>query len=232
MKHLYHCISIAALSVAAASSSATELYNLDFTSNDVGTYQTIFGNPTVQSPVGPFANALVFHAVTGYDQIELPITVAAPSYDIQYDVIAHNLLNSQYAFSTFLDTAFATSVDLHGGQNSIEVFQSSPYTLENLEGFSNDQVYHFDISVDLQNNVWSMSINGTPMFSNPVNASSLQDIRFSMAPWIAGAVDGPGTYAALDNVVVTAVPEPTVFNLLIAAAIPTLYLYRRKTRLV
>jgi len=232
MKHLYKFISIAAFSVVGGSLSATELYDLDFTPNEVGTYQTVFGNPSVQSSVGPFTDALIFHAVTGYDQIELPIGTGGPSYDIQYDVLVHGLLNSQYAFSTFLDTAYATDVSFHGGQNSVEVFQSSPYTLENLADFSNDQVYHFDISVDLQANLWSVAIDGTQIFANPINASSLEDIRFSMAPWTAGAIDAPGTYAALDNVVVSVVPEPAALNLLIAAGVPALFLCRRKRRVV
>lgn len=226
---VFSAVSIATL-LANCSLYAMELYNLDFTSNDIGTYQTVFGNPTVQSSVGPFADALIFHAVTGFDQIELPIQVTGPSYDIQYDVLVHGMLNSQYAFSTFLDTYYATDVGFHGGRNSIEVFQSSPYTLDDLAGFSNDQVYHFDISVDLEANLWSLAVDGTQVFANPVNASSLEDIRFSMAPWIAGAVDAPDVYAALDNVVVSVVPEPAVVNLLIVAGAPVLFLYRRKKR--
>ena len=78
------CIAVV---TACVSASAAELYNLQFGGSDVGTYQTVFGNPTVQSSVGPFAHALVFHAVTTYDQVLLPITVAGPRYDIQYDVL-------------------------------------------------------------------------------------------------------------------------------------------------
>jgi hypothetical protein len=228
MKYLCKLIFIAALAVAGGSVSATELYNLDFTPPEVGTYQTVFGDPSVQSPVGPFADALIFHAVTGYDQIELPIDTAGPRYDIQYDVLAHDLLNSQYAFTILLDTPEVRTVSFHGGLNSIYVFQPFPYTIANLADFANDQVYHFDISVDLEANLWSVAIDGTLMFANPINASSLEDIRFSMAPRIGGAVDAPGTYAALDNVLVSVVPEPSVFSLLIAAGAPALFLYRRK----
>lgn len=229
MKYLCKLIFIAALAVAGGSLSATELYNLDFTPPEIGTYQTVFGDPSVQSPVRPFADALIFHAVTGYDQIELAIHTAGPRYDIQYDVLVHDLLNSQYAFSIFLDTPEVRTVSFHGGLNSIEVFQASPYTIANLADFADDQVYHFDISVDLEANLWSVAIDGTQMFANPINASSLQSIRFSMAPRIwFGAIDAPGTYAALDNVLVSVVPEPSVFSLLIAAGAPALFLYRRK----
>ncbi|HEY5296628.1 MAG TPA: PEP-CTERM sorting domain-containing protein [Verrucomicrobiae bacterium] len=232
MKHHAKVISIAILTTASCSLSATELYNLDFTTDDVGSYETIFGNPSIQASVGPFANALVFHAVTGYDQIELPIGVTGPSYDIQFDVLVHNLLNSQYAFSMYLDTAFATSVDFHGGQNSIDVFQSSPYTTENLADFENDQSYHFDISVNLQANLWSVAIDGTQLFSNPVNASSLDDIRFSMAPWYFGAADAPTVYAGLDNVLVSVVPEPSIYSLLIMAGAAGLFLLRQKALII
>lgn len=198
-------------SLAAASClplRAVELYNLQFGGSDVGTYQIMFGNPTIQSPVGPFSNALVFHAVTTYDQILLPINVAAPRYDIQYDAFVHNVLNSQYSFAILLDAATVNRLDFHGGLNALSVFQPYPYTLENVSGFANDQAYHFDISVDLGAHQWTIALDGVQVYSNAFLGTSLEDIRFGMGPWIGGAVDAPDSYAALDNVVVTAVPEP------------------------
>jgi hypothetical protein len=216
---------IVALSVAGCSLSATELYNLDFSANDVGTYQTVYGNPTIQSPVGTFANALVFqppNSIPDYDQIELPFDVTGSYYDIQYDVLTHNLLNSGYGFTVFLDTPVIRSVDLDGNQDTVAVFQPSPYTGENVADFSDGQVYHFDISVDLQANLWTLAIDGTQVFSNPFNASGLQDIRFNLGANIEGASGASGMYAALDNVVVNVVPEPATAQLLIAAGVPLL----------
>lgn len=193
---------------------ATELYNLDFTSPETGTYQTVFGNPRVQASVGPFADALVLQAVTTYDQIRLRVENTAPRYDIQCDVLMHDLLNSQYLFSIFLDfdpvpNRFQ-SVNFHGGGNRIDTFPSAQFF---SEGFANDRVYHFGISLDFQAIQWTLAIDGSERFTSPLNGSGLQFIRFSMAPWIGGAEDGPGIYAAIDNIVVTAVPEPSVFLL-------------------
>jgi hypothetical protein len=71
--------------------------------------------------------------------------------------------------------------------------------------------------------------DGTQLFSNPFNASSLDDIRFGMAPWYAGAADAPTVYGALDNVVVTVVPEPAIFSLLIVAGAAGWILLRRES---
>jgi hypothetical protein len=223
MKHPYKFISIAVLTISSCSLPATQLYNLGFTTNDFGIYQTS-GNPSVQASVGPFTDALVFHAVTfqagiGYDQIQLPFEATVSRYDIQFDVLTHNLLNSQYAFFLYLDTPQIPYVYFHGGQNRIGAFQPFPYTIANLAAFTDDHPYHFDISVDLQANLWSIAIDGTYLFDSPVNASSLDAIRFSLQPWTGGAVDAPTTFAALDNVVVSVVPEPSVFCLLIVAGV-------------
>ena len=201
------------LFVATSRLAATELYNLDFTPPEVGSYQVVFGNPTVQSSVGPFTDALVFHAVSTYDQIRLPINSDALQYNIQYDVFGHNLVNSNYIFHMTLDTPEVRSVSLHGGQNRIEVFQ--PFVLANLGPFANDQVYHFEIRVDLVANLWSVLVDGTQRFSHTYDASDLQSIRFTMSPAVGGTGDAPGTYAALDNVVVTDVPEPGPFALFV-----------------
>lgn len=227
MKYFCKLIFMVVLSGAASSSFATVLYNLDFAPNDIGTYQTVFGNPSVQSSVGPFANALVFQA-NDYQQIELPIGTAGPDYNIQYDVMTHNLLNSQYGFRIFLDTPYVRTVGLDGGQNNIQVYQNSPYTAEGLMNFSDDQVYHFEITVDLQANLWTVSVDGAQLFSNPFNAASgLEDIRFSLDSVIAPAE--PGTYVALDNVVVVnAAPEPSTVCLLLAVGLPVLFLHWRK----
>ena len=190
---------------------ATELYNLDFTPPDTGSYSVVFGSPAVQSSVGPLSDALVFHAVTTFDQIALPISVAGSQYNIQFDVLTHQLLDSQYAFSVILDTTDVgvRNTSFHGGLDAIDVYQPSPYTDAPVGGFLDDQVYHVSMLVDFQANLWSLAVDGTQLYSNHVNASGLTGLRFSMNPWTGlNPTDAPGTYAAIDNVVVTVVPEP------------------------
>lgn len=206
MKLTSQFASVAIFLLANGTLSATQLYNLDFSAPEVGSYQTVFGSPSVQSSVGPFSSALMFHAVTTYDQIRLPIEIAAPRYEIQYDVLVHNVVNSQYSFNILLDTPEVRTLDFHGGLNTIYVFQ--PYGSATLATLSNDRVYHVGISVNLPANLWTVSLDGVQEFASPINASSLQAIRFNMSPWIGGAGNAPGTYAALDNVTIEAVPEP------------------------
>jgi len=224
----YKIIVLAAMAFAANSQAATQLYNLDFTPPEVGNYTTIFGNPTVVHSVGPFTDALLFHAVTTYDQIELPITLAAPQYDIQYDVLTHNLLNSKYGFIVTLDTPDINSVTLHGGLNKIDIYQSFPYTLADPVSFLNDHAYHFDISVDFAASSWALSVDGAQIFAGPFSGSGLQDIRITMAPVFGGASDAPETYAALDNVIITAVPEPSFAALLSLPLLLWLYRFPRR----
>ncbi len=110
---------IAGLLVGGNTLSAVELYNLDFQPPEVGMYSTVFGTPTIQPTVGPFTDTLAFHAMTNYEQISLPIEVAAPVYDIRFDVLTHGLANSAYGYTIFLDTPEARPIDFHGPDNEI-----------------------------------------------------------------------------------------------------------------
>jgi len=158
----------------------------------------------------------------------LPITLAAPQYDIQYDVLTHNLLNSKYGFIVTLDTPDINSVTLHGGLNKIDIYQSFPYTLADPVSFLNDHAYHFDISVDFAASSWALSVDGAQIFAGPFSGSGLQDIRITMAPVFGGASDAPETYAALDNVIITAVPEPSFAALLSLPLLLWLYRFPRR----
>lgn len=193
---------------AIPGSRAALLYDLTFSGSNTGSYFTVFGTPSVQTSVGPLTNALVFHAVKSYDQIQLPINVKAPGYDIQYDVITHGLLNSNYNFALLLDTPEVRRIDFDGGSDKISVFQPSSYG--QLINFSDDQVYHFDISVNLTTARLAITINGAQEYSAPLDATAVVSLRFSMAPnnGSASVTDAPGTYAAIDNVIISTVPEP------------------------
>ncbi len=199
--------------VSPEKSRAGELYNLDFTSPDLGVYQIMSGGPAVQATVGPFTHALVFNAVSGGEQIRLPIGVSAPQYELQCDVLTYNLLNSDYAFGVYLGTTAAGTVNFSGGSDSVYVYQSSPFLNLSLASLTNDSVYHLDIVLNIQNSDWSVAVNGNSLYSGPLAGSALSDIRFGLAPWIGGAANAPNTYVALDNVIVSTIPEPTVAGL-------------------
>lgn len=199
--------------------SATVLYDLDFTAPEIGSYSTVFGSPAVVSSFHGLSNALLFHAVSTYDQIRLNIGAAVPGYQIGFDVVTHGLRNSQYAFTTLLDTPEVRLVSFHGVLNDIYVFQPSPYTIQTPQSFVDDTVYHLDIMVDFPNNLWKISVNNVPVFSNPINASDVDSIRFSLAPAIGGAGNSPGTQVAIDNIRVDTIPEPSAYALALSALV-------------
>jgi hypothetical protein len=146
----------------------------------------------------------------------LPIEVAGSRYELQYDIVAHDLLGSDYAFVLLLDTTPVEGLSFHGGLDSIYVYQSDPFINQTLMSFSNDTVYHVGVTVDFDAGAWSVAIDGTPACSNPLNGTSFQDVRFGLAPWIAGAADAPDIYVGLDNVVLGIVPEPSAWALVLA----------------
>lgn len=216
--------------ILSPASRATELYNLDFTPPDVGTYQIMAGSPSVQSTVGPLTDALVFDAVSGGEQIRLPIGATAPEYELQCDVLAQNLANSDYAFRVFFGSTTSQALIFDGGLNSVYVYQSSPFLNLSLAPLANDSVYHLDVILDLQNSDWTVAINGTQLFSGLLVGSGLQDIRFGLAPWIGGATNAPNVQVGLDNVVVSAVPEPAAAGLFVAGVWLWFRLQRRNSQ--
>ena len=223
---------IAWLVVALISSGnlvGSELFNLDFSGGETGTYEVVSGHPTLLASAGPLQDVLAVHAGVGGEQIRLPIALVGPRYDLQYDLMAHNLLASDYAFVLHFDMAGIHSLSFHGGLDSIYAYQTSPFINQILTPFTNDKVYHIGVSLDSEADVWSVAIDGNPVWTHPLNGASLTGIRFGMAPWIAGAADAPNTYVALDNVVLNAIPEPSVVTL--AAAGFLFWLGRVRSRL-
>lgn len=222
-------ISAIGILLSPAVASAVDLYDLDFTAPEIGAYQVTAGSPAIQASVGPFTDALVFDAVTGGGQIRLPIGTAWPRYEVQFDVLAHNLLNSDYSFGVYFDTAAVRTVNLHGGLNGIYLYQSSPFLNLSLASLANESVYHFAIALDAEASEWSVALNGNSLFSGACDAAALEGIRFGISPWLGGAANAPNTYVALDNVLVSAVPEPSAAALA-AAGVLLCLLGRRKVQ--
>ena len=209
----------ATLSMIGKVDAQTTLYDLGFTPDNINSYQVIFGSPTVVSSFEGLTNALLFHATTTYDQIELPIDTTAPEYQVDFDVVTHDLINSKYAFTMLLDTPEVRNTSLHGGLDALEVFQPNPYTVESLQSFADDTIYHLSFLIDLPNDSWEISVDGVSVYQNAIDATELDDIRFSMAPWYFNAPDDPNALAAIGNLQVEAVPEPSVSWLALSAGV-------------
>lgn len=199
--------------ILPAASRAAELYGLDFSAPDLGTYQVTAGSPSIQSMAGVLADALVFDAVSGGGQIRLPINTTEPVCEVQFDVLTHNLSESDYSFGVYLDTASVHALNFHGGLNGVYLYQSAPFLNLLLAPMADDSVCHFAVALDAGSSTWSVAVNGTPLYGGACDAAALQAIRFGISPWIGGAADAPGTYVALDNVWISAVPEPSVAGL-------------------
>ena len=88
---------------------------------------------------------------------------------------------------------------------------------EHIALWTDDQVYHFDISLDLESDRWTVAVDGAELYANRFNTSELESIRFNLAPsrpYDYDVAGYPASYVALNNVVVTAVPEPSAVVLL------------------
>ena len=195
---------------------ASTIYDLNFTPPEFGSYTIYSGNPYVAPSIGPFTDALVFRATNSIpgisDQIRLPLGNVGQGVIVSFDVMAHSLRGSKYRFSMFLDTPEVRSVSLNGLSNNAQAFQ--PFAPINLFEFADDQVYHFEISVDLATALWSVSVDGHKWFTRDFAASTLQSIRFSTDKASGVAVPNAETYAALDNILVTTIPEPNTLAFL------------------
>jgi hypothetical protein len=200
-------------------SAQTTLYNLGFTPDNTDSYQITAGSPTVVSSFDGLTDALLFHATTTYDQIELSIGTPAPKYQVDFDVTTHDLIGSMYEFTLFLDTPEVRTASLHGGLDALEVFQPNPFTSESLQSFADDTIYHLSFLIDLSSDTWGISVDGNPVYQNTFDATELDDIRISMSPWYLNAPDDPNAVAAIGNLQVEAIPEPSVSRIELSAVV-------------
>lgn len=197
------------------------LYDLDFSSPDHSVDQmvgvgigpkrvsaVVFGTPTVRSASSALlSRPLEFDALSTYEQIRLTLpspTTRPPGYLIEFDVASTALRDSSYAFSVVLDTPAVRNLSLHGGLNSVSVFQPTPYTISNPAGFADGVKHRFTVVVDLLSNPeWRVYMDSVQIYQNVLGTNAVESIRFNLSPWIGGATDAPNVKVALDNVKVT-----------------------------
>ncbi len=205
--------------------SAAEYVNMDFTAPEKGGYQTIFGTPSVTSSVGPLNDALRFDAVTSYEQIQIDLPHSVTGYELHYDLYTHNLRDSKYAFTILFDTPQVRTLSFHGGLNQVTLYR--PFFSANGPAFQDDQVYRVGMWIDFINNTWTVSLDDVMFDSVAFDATSIDTVRFSLAPWHAIHSDAPGTYVGLDNLTIATIPEPPVWSLLLLVGLPAWFLRRR-----
>ena len=92
---------------------------------------------------------------------------------------------------------------------------------------------HIVVDIDLKNNIWSMSENGSHIFTTTFYADvdDVNSIRMGLSPWSGSAVSDPNVFSILDNVVVssTVVPVAPAIWLFSSGLISLLVLARRQS---
>ena len=195
---------------------ATTLYDMDFTSPDVGSYSVVFGSPTIAPTFDGLVNALVLHARVGYEQIRLPIGAGGPGYQLDFDVVTHGMQNTDYNFNMLVDSPGVHSAEFFGHTSQMLVYP--PYTpLTVLQPFVDDTIYHLGITLDLTHHYWSVSVGNSMLFSNYFGDTVIDGIRFSCGPQYLPGTTDLSVEAAIDNIRVTTIPEPSVFALTLSS---------------
>ena len=171
----------------------------------------VFGTPTVVSSFGSLTNQPLLFSAIGYQQIQFNLGQGVPDYFVDFDFESHNLNPSLYAFSTLFDMAGAGAQNFyfHGSGHIGVPPANSPY----LPGWSDDQLHHIHIGIDLPTSSWTFQLDGgmpaTGLFT--AVSSDILSMRMNLSTWYQGTTNNPIVQVAIDNVVIgNTVPEPSI----------------------
>lgn len=137
----------------------------------------VFGNPQLSSTLVNNGNSLEFEARLSYEQIRIPVNSGSPTLYVRFYAKTQNLRDSNYGFSMIMDTPQVRTTSLHGGLNQIRTFPG-----DNIQGFSDGTVYLIETFIDFVANKWETKVNGQSIGISPINATSVESIRFSISP--------------------------------------------------
>lgn len=171
----------------------------------------IFGSPTVVSSFGHLTNQPLMFKGVGYEQIEFDLNKGVPDYFIEFDFETRNLNPSLFAFVMLCDTPYVQNFYLHGlGYIGVPP-ANSPY----LPGWTDDELHHLRIEVNLTNRSWVLRLDGRPPATGLFSSGSgdVQSIRFNLSSWYAGTPDNPDVRVAIDNIRIgtsVGVTSPTI----------------------
>ncbi len=223
-------ILLGGLSVLSLQTQATTLYQADFNSGGTASQyglNIVFGSPNIAHMFGAANDQqLVFNSPTGgYEQVKLnwpSAPVSGGDYQISFDLMTHNLIDSQYSFTMLLDTPTIQNLDIGGYGNWISTFNpmaTGPSVFGTVGHLSDDTLMHVAIDINLNQSLWTIAVNGVGQYQGAFYTSGggINDLRFNLSPWQGGAAAAPNISVALDNLQISSVPLPGAGSLLISA---------------
>ncbi|MBU6953194.1 PEP-CTERM sorting domain-containing protein [Hahella sp. HN01] len=177
-----------------------------------------FGSPTVKEQFGALDDQpLVFNSTGNtapylYDQIGFRLGRGYDNYRFEYDILASNLIGSEYEMTLLLDTPTVQNVYLRpNGQIGLTGRILSPPPAAAY--FEEDSILKFVIDVDLAASRWNIAVNGSHITSSTFQSSGgdIDNFRFSLGKKGFNSPRNDDVYVALDNLKVTSFvdgPDP------------------------
>jgi hypothetical protein len=189
----------------------------------------VFGSPTVVSSFGHLTQQPLLFTAIHYQQIEFDLWKGVPDYFLDFDFETRNLNPSLFAYTVLFDTPTVQNFSLHGW-GEIDV---PPANSPALPGWSDDELHHMHIGVDLPGGRWIFQLDDQGPVTGPFasDTGDILSIRMNLSTWYDRSPDDASVQVAIDNILIgTSIPEPSSMALAFSALGALLLLRRRKHR--
>ena len=234
-------LAMLAMPVAEAEAQPTVLYDVDFGSppHTVGAEPVVgFGafprpTPTLLSVLGAAESSATvvsaFGALSdqplvlegdGGESSNVTLELALPdaeSYHVELDLIVDALPTTADDFVVFIDAPSINRL-VFEPTGDLRVFNSAIGTTQTIGTFAFDTPLSLAMDFDQLTWSWSIALNGSSLFTGPAQGPGATKIRLVLARFAPSGTNPGFRRVALDDLLVTAVPEPAR-ALLLAAAI-------------
>jgi hypothetical protein len=190
-----------------------------------------FGTPSVVSAFGGLHDQPLRLALGGprpfYDQIQLNFSnPLASSLDLSFDFTSIGLVGSQAPGLFRVLGLGVDSVDLDSS-GTISAFNGHTVPLGH---FTDNETFRILIHMDVQNRMCTVYKDGVMLGPGAFPSYIAADGAFRFNYGVNSISGGPDSSAtAIDNVLLVAIPEPSVFSLAGLAVLTVLTLKRRRT---
>lgn len=213
--------------------SSIIIHDNDWETPFSSTYRTNFGRVATAPPTGEFdSTSLVFNTAGNspsfyYDQINYAIgrvSNETQKFALSFDLLTDGLVGSTNQFAVLFGTP-STRPLYFMANGSIEV-KPGWGAQRAIGSFIDGETLRLNILFDVGLNHWDITLNNTNLYSGYIDntanpylrpAETLRSIRFSHGVRSAGDDPDHGTNVYLDNVVITAVPQPSVLLLMLTS---------------